>query len=87
MANKLLDRFLNAVSSTCLHLAEGVAYIGAFTPFADRVPRIRKYVPKPTESDEEALRSDWEAVGDDIRSAMNRYEREQKLCTNESASV
>ena len=32
----------------------------------------------PEASDEAALRSDWEAVGNDLRFALNNYDHEKK---------
>lgn len=34
--------------------------------------------PSPEEADRNALRSDWRAVGDDLRVAIAAYEREER---------
>ena len=42
---------------------------------------LQEYNDHPTENeaDIEALRSDWKAVGEDIKSTISRYEQQQTL--------
>lgn len=40
-------------------------------------PRKPLHFPRPV-SDEEAIRSDWQAVGDDLRAAMKKVDLEQE---------
>lgn len=52
---------------------KGVASINLFGELNYRNPYAGK---DPLEADREAIRSDWEAVGEDLRQVMEQFERE-----------
>lgn len=71
--------FSNSVLST-YRLGEIPGFLSGFSRVLDvsATSLIFKTSDTPEEADEKAILSDWEVVGDDIRTAVKRYEQEQK---------
>lgn len=53
---------------------EGIGRIGDFSGVLNQF----NYSNSPEEADQKALRSDWMKVGNELRSAMNRFEKKSK---------
>jgi hypothetical protein len=58
------------MKSTIRNILLGAATIGNIFPSAS--PPVIKPLYKPYASDADAIRSDWEAVGNDLKSVMKR---------------
>jgi hypothetical protein len=55
------------------------AFLEGLSSILDFSPLSEKYRDLLERSDEEALRSDWQAVGDDIRTAIGKFEEERTV--------
>lgn len=64
----MLER--NQMKTTLRNIMLGAAAIGGLFP--PSTPPVIRPLYKPHASDADAIRSDWEAVGKDLRSVMDR---------------
>jgi hypothetical protein len=62
----------NQMKTTLLNMLLGAATIGSIFPTTN-LPAFKPLY-KPSASDADAIRSDWEAIGNDLRSVMKRVD-------------